>query len=325
MVTKTASNRSRSQGNYITPSTPEGNKILNYLRNRCEKALNYCLENGLKSVDDFADAVEELTEADGKPSISVEIKHNGIILSLADRPEYGSTTGKYMMEHLGYLDDNRFTKTGIEAILNPQKGHRNTQHDNLLNDLKDENQPLAKSNYPKKVRHSDISDLDDDEFLSKIQSKRKVKSNHSNELNLEEQKNNFKSKSQSQPDELEDLFDELDENEPQPKPKSKARNQPQKDSVDLDEIFNSPKTNNQSIENPLLDENLSTTPNPRRSSNHLDIDNILDVTSQVSSRAATSGNEVDGTTVGGLSAQIAVLTTLVGKKAASKTCEAAFF
>ncbi|MBE9228513.1 hypothetical protein IQ264_24155 [Phormidium sp. LEGE 05292] len=60
MVTKTASNRNRSQGNYITPHTPEGTKILNYLRNRCEKALNYCLSNGLKSVDDFADAVEEL-------------------------------------------------------------------------------------------------------------------------------------------------------------------------------------------------------------------------------------------------------------------------
>ncbi|MEG3888778.1 hypothetical protein QT971_31845, partial [Microcoleus sp. herbarium19] len=78
MPTKTAS-RSRSQGNYITPNTAEGKKILNYLRNRCEKALDYCLENGLTSVEDFADAIEELTEADGKPGISVEVKHNGLV------------------------------------------------------------------------------------------------------------------------------------------------------------------------------------------------------------------------------------------------------
>src|SRR4028118_228222 len=116
MATKTAS-RSRSQGNYITPNTAEGKKILNYLRNRCEKALDYCQENGLTSVEHFADAIEELTEADGKPGISVEVKHNGLVLSLSDRPEYGSTTGKYMMEHLGESDDNRFTKKGMRGYL----------------------------------------------------------------------------------------------------------------------------------------------------------------------------------------------------------------
>ncbi|MGA9378527.1 MAG: hypothetical protein WBV73_07125 [Phormidium sp.] len=298
MVTKTASNRNRSQGNYITPHTPEGTKILNYLRNRCEKALNYCLSNGLKSVDDFADAVEELTEADGKPSISVEIKHNGIVLSLTDRPEYGSTTGKYMMEHLGESDDNRFTKTGIEAILNPQKSRRQ-QPDDLLNGLDDdEPQPLSKSQHNSKIHHRDIPDLGEDEPLTKTQRQRKVKSNDSEELTLEEAQPKSKSKSQSRTDELDDLLDELDGNQPL----SKTRNQPQKYEV------KSNQTSKQSV---------------HQSSNNLDIDTILDVTSQVSSRAAISGSEVDGTTVGGLSTQIAVLTTLIGKKAAAQVFEAA--
>ncbi|MFB2839311.1 hypothetical protein [Floridanema evergladense] len=298
MVTKTASNRNRSQGNYITPHTPEGTKILNYLRNRCEKALNYCLSNGLKSVDDFADAVEELTEADGKPSISVEIKHNGIVLSLTDRPEYGSTTGKYMMEHLGESDDNRFTKTGIEAILNPQKSRRQ-QPDDLLNGLDDdEPQPLSKSKHNSKVHHRDIPDLGEDAPLTKTQRQRKVNSNDSEELTLEKVQPKSKSKSQSRTDELDDLLDELDGNEPL----SKTRNQPQKYEV------KSNQTSRQSVP---------------QSSNNLDIDTILDVTSQVSSRAATSGSEVDGTTVGGLSTQFAVLTTLISKKAAAQVFEAA--
>lgn len=324
MATKTASNRNRSQGNYITPHTTEGAKILKYLRNRCEKALDYCLENGLKSVDDFADTVEELTEADGKPSINVEIKHNGIILSLADRPEYGSTTGKYMMEHLGESDDNRFTKTGVEAILNPQKSYRKSQQDDLLNDLDDdEPQVLSKSKLNSKTYHTDIPGLDENEPLTKTQSKRKAKSNDSNELALEEHQPKPKNKSQTRTNELDDLLDELDENEPQPKPQSKARNQPQKDNVDSDEISDISKNNRKSVPNPLLDESQSPTNNRRQSSNNLDIDNILDVTSQVSSRAAISGSEVDGITVGGLSTQIAVLTTLIGKKAASQVFEAA--
>ncbi|OKH31968.1 hypothetical protein NIES2119_27475 [[Phormidium ambiguum] IAM M-71] len=324
MATKTVSNRNRNQGNYITPHTPEGAKILKYLRNRCEKALDYCLENGLKSVEDFADTVEELTEADGKPSINVEIKHNGIILSLADRPEYGSTTGKYMMEHLGESDDNRFTKTGVEAILNPQKSYRKSQQDDLLNDLDDdEPQVLSKSKLNSKTYHSDIPGLDENELFTKTQNQRKAKSNDSDELALEEHQTKSKSKNQSRTDELDDLLDELDENEPQTKPQSKAKNQPQKDAVESDEISDSSKDNRKSVRNPLLDESQSPTNNQRQSSNNLDIDNILDATSQVSSRAATSGSEVDGTTLGGLSTQIAVLTTLIGKKAASQVLEAA--
>lgn len=326
MATKTASNRNRNrnQGNYITPHTPEGAKILKYLRNRCEKALDYCLENGLKSVEDFADTVEELTEADGKPSINVEIKHNGIILSLADRPEYGSTTGKYMMEHLGESDDNRFTKTGVEAILNPQKSYRKSQQDDLLNDLDDdEPQVLSKSKLNSKTYHSDIPGLDENEPFTKTQNKRKAKSNNSDELALEEHQTKSKSKNQSRTDGLEDLLDELDENEPQTKPQPKAKNQPQKDAVESDEIFDNSKDSRKSVRNPLLDESQSPTNNHRQSSNNLDIDNILDATSQVSSRAATSGSEVDGTTLGGLSTQIAVLTTLIGKKAASQVLEAA--
>jgi hypothetical protein len=163
MATKTAY-RSRSQGNYITPNTAEGKKILNYLRNRCEKALDYCLENGLTSVEDFADAIEELTEADGKPGISVEVKHNGLVLSLSDRPEYGSTTGKYMMEHLGEPDDNRFTKTGIEALLDSPRTKTRSKKDDLLDELDDEQpSPKSKSKAATKSKKDDLLDELEDE------------------------------------------------------------------------------------------------------------------------------------------------------------------
>ncbi|MBE9224021.1 hypothetical protein IQ264_00840 [Phormidium sp. LEGE 05292] len=134
--------------------------------------------------------------------------------------------------------------------------------------------------------------------MTKTQRQRKVKSNDSEELTLEEAQPKSKSKSQSRTDELDDLLDELDGNEPL----SKTKNQPQKDEVKSNHI------SRQSV---------------HQSSNNLDIDSILDVTSQVSSRAATSGSEVDGTTVGGLSTQIAVLTTLIGKKAAAQVFAAA--
>jgi len=388
MATKTAS-RSRSQGNYITPNTAEGKKILNYLRNRCEKALDYCQENGLTSVEDFADAIEELTEADGKPGISVEVKHNGLVLSLSDRPEYGSTTGKYMMEHLGEPDDNRFTKTGIEALLDSPRTKTRSKKDDLLDELDDEQpSPKSKSKAATKSKKDDLLDeLEDDEPSSKSKSKAASKSQKNDLLDeLEDDEPSHISKSKANTKSKKDEIENWDDDEPlpnsqtknkhqeddleelqseEPLVKSKALNRsPRNQLSELDEFeieAPQPKAKSQtkshlqnSEREDLSDEELSAKSQTKRKlqtdeaveaaeslaathsktrasqqrpqgkkSNDQNIDSILDAAVQVSGRTAISGNEVEGTTVSGMSAQVAVLATLIGKKAASQIIEAA--
>lgn len=389
MPTKTAS-RSRSQGNYITPNTAEGKKILNYLRNRCEKALDYCLENGLTSVEDFADAIEELTEADGKPGISVEVKHNGLVLCLSDRPEYGSTTGKYMMEHLGEPDDNRFTKTGIEALLDSPRTKTRSKKDNLLDELDDEqpsqkskskaatkskkddlldeledNEPSSKSKSKAatKSRKDDLLDeLEDDEPSHRSKSKANTKSKKNEIESWEEDEPSPNSKTKTRPpkDDLEELdseepllvksqalnrsprdelseLDEFEVKEPQPKAKPQTKSHLQNsEREDLEDEELSAKSQAkrklQTDEAVEVAESLARTPSKTRTSqqrpqgkksNDQNIDSILDAAVQVSGRTAISGSEVEGTTVSGLSGQVAVLATLIGKKAASQIIEAA--
>jgi len=361
MATKTAY-RSRSQGNYITPNTAEGKKILNYLRNRCEKALDYCLENGLTSVEDFADAIEELTEADGKPGISVEVKHNGLVLSLSDRPEYGSTTGKYMMEHLGEPDDNRFTKTGIEALLDSPRTKTRSKKDDLLDELEDEEPSPSKSKTATKFKKDDLLDeLEDEEPLPRAKSKTNTKSKK-DEIKTwedEEPSANYKNKTRPQKDDLEELQSEelllkskaltrsprdelskldefeLKETQPKAKPQTKShlQNSEREDLSDEELSAKSQaKRKLQTDEAVEVAESLARTPSKTRTSqqrpqgkksNDQNIDSILDAAVQVSGRTAISGSEVEGTTVSGLSTQVAVLATLMGKKAASQIIEAA--
>lgn len=387
MATKTAS-RSRSQGNYITPNTAEGKKILNYLKNRCEKALDYCLENGLTSVEDFADAIEELTEADGKPGISVEVKHNGLVLSLSDRPEYGSTTGKYMMEHLGEPDDNRFTKTGIEALLDSTRTKNRSKKDDLLDELDDEPSPKPKSQAASKSKKDDLLDEleddepspkskhkaanqskkddlldeledeqpsrrakskantkskkderefeDDDEPSPKSQTKNRPRTDDLQKLEAEERPLKSKALNRSQTNELSEI-DEFEIEAPQPQAKSPTKSHIQnseRENLEEEEISSKsqPKRKLQAEQAVEVAESLAATPSKSRTSpqrpqgknsNDQNIDSILDAAVQVSGRTAISGSEIEGTTVSGISAQVAVLATLIGKKAASQIIEAA--
>ncbi|MBE9124490.1 hypothetical protein IQ269_27890 [Tychonema sp. LEGE 07199] len=386
MATKTAY-RSRSQGNYITPNTAEGKKILNYLRNRCEKALDYCLENGLTSVEDFADAIEELTEADGKPGISVEVKHNGLVLSLSDRPEYGSTTGKYMMEHLGEPDDNRFTKTGIEALLDSPRTKTRSKKDDLLNELEEEEPSPPKSKAATKSRKDDLLDeleeeepspsksktattfkkddlldeLEDEEPLPRAKSKTNTKSKKDEIKTWEDDEPSANSKNKTRPrkDDLEELdseelllkskaltcsprdelskLDEFEVKEPQPKAKPQTKSHLQnseREDLEDEELSAKSQAKRKLQTDGAVEvaESLARTPSKTRTSqqrpqgkksNDQNIDSILDAAVQVSGRTAISGSEVEGTTVSGLSGQVAVLATLMGKKAASQIIEAA--
>lgn len=394
MVTYTHKKKSNQ---YITADTEQGEKILKYLKSRCEKALNYCQEQGLTAVEDFAEAVEELTEADGKPGISVKVTQGGFVLSLTDRPEYGSTTGKYMMEHLGEPDDNRFTAVGIKATLNPEKSKSQRKNkpsdlDELLSEIEETDSvpkqaSKASSNAHKKIETNEFDLLDEDTDLLdeindseptiKTKAKSQTKSNSDWEI-----ADNHRSKSQAKSKiteiEVDEEFvvDDLEEEDKKRIPKTKAQAKPKTKNVeklitaeieedeeialpqqvkpksrqDEEEIagktesqsqFRSKKLNQNQFEtvdsiDDLLEDTLTKSPttqslqsnnNPRtqrrKKSNELDIDSLLKTGAQTSERIATSGNEINGTTLSGLSAQAAFLATLVGIDAAQKVIGAA--
>ncbi|NER29169.1 MAG: hypothetical protein F6J89_16425 [Symploca sp. SIO1C4] len=156
--------RKGKKSQYLTADTETGEKILNYMKKRCEKALAYCIDQQLTTVEDFAEALEQLTQVDGKPGISVELSRGGLTLTMTDHPELGSTTGKYMMQHLGFDEEEqkRFTVAGIESILNPEKSKSKSQElDSLLDDLGDaEPAPKSKSKSQSSFqKNEEIGDL----------------------------------------------------------------------------------------------------------------------------------------------------------------------
>ncbi|MEG4494215.1 hypothetical protein [Microcoleus sp. D3_18_C4] len=384
----------KKSNQYITADTEQGEKILKYLKSRCEKALNYCQEQGLTAVEDFAEAVEELTEADGKPGISVKVTQGGFVLSLTDRPEYGSTTGKYMMEHLGEPDDNRFTAVGIKATLTPEKSKSQRKNkpsdlDELLSEIEETDSvpkqaSKASSNAKKKLEldefdedHDLLDEINGSEPTIKTKAKSQTKSNNDWEIaDSRHSKSQAKSKITEVEVDEEFVVDDLEEEDKKRIPKTKSQAKPKTKNVEkfvtaeIDEEeelalpqqvkpksrqdeeefagateshnqFRSKKLNQNPFEtvdsvDDLLEDTLTKSPttqslpsdaNPRtqrrKKSNELDIDSLLKTGAQTSERIATSGNEINGTTLSGLSAQAAFLATLVGIDAAQKVIGAA--
>lgn len=142
MVTYASTKVKKSQ--YLNAKTETGAKILNYIKRRCEKALAFCLEQNLTKAEDFADVLEELTLSDGKPAVSAKITKGGFVLTMTEHPDLGTTTGRYMMQHLGYDDEEqkKFTVAGIESLLNPQKNRSNLQLNDLLEDIDEKENKL---------------------------------------------------------------------------------------------------------------------------------------------------------------------------------------
>ncbi|MEA5468528.1 hypothetical protein [Spirulina sp. 06S082] len=130
------------QGNYLTPKTNTGKKALKYLHKYCEKTLAYCQQQGLTTLEDFAEALESISEEDNpKLKIAVEVNTGGIAMKLANKPELGTTTGKYMMQHLGFDEEEqgKFIRTGIEQALNPEREREDEEEiDDLLDSFEGE-------------------------------------------------------------------------------------------------------------------------------------------------------------------------------------------
>jgi ribonuclease HI len=162
------------QGNYLTADTKTGEKVLRYFHKMCEKTLDYCQQQGLTTLEDFAEALESISEEDNpKLKIAVEVNNGGIALKLAEQPSLGSTTGKYMMQHLDFDEDEqtKFTRAGIEAALQPQKkASRSRKSEDILDLLDDDND--LESSAPKtgkKVKQTLLDDLLDDTLETESQ------------------------------------------------------------------------------------------------------------------------------------------------------------
>ena len=221
----------------------------------------------------------------------------------------------------------------------------------------------SKSKAATKSRKDDLLDeLEDDEPSHRSKSKANTKSKKNEIESWEEDEPSPNSKTKTRPpkDDLEELdseepllvksqalnrsptnelsqLDEFEVKKPQPKDKSQTKSHLQNsEREDLEEEELSAKSQTkrklQTDEAVEIAESLAATPSKTRTSqqrpqgkksNDQNIDSILDAAVQVSGRTAISGSEVEGTTVSGMSAQVAVLATLIGKKAASQIIEAA--
>ncbi len=112
---------------YLNTQTPEGKNSLEFMHQVCEEALHKSLEKGFTTFEYFAAEVIKVSEeksierGQGKQlQMSISIDKGGMSMWYKNYPQMGSTTGRYMMKHLG-LDESRFSRFGVESVLNPQK------------------------------------------------------------------------------------------------------------------------------------------------------------------------------------------------------------
>ena len=107
---------------FLTASDRQGEVILKYLNKTCQQALSYCQKNNLQSYEDFARTIKVIgdknAEAKGEHlAIRVGVKENDLVLSLANRPQLGTTKSIKMLEHLGRGEKYQFTRSTVERLL----------------------------------------------------------------------------------------------------------------------------------------------------------------------------------------------------------------
>ena len=107
---------------FITASDRQGEVVLKYLNKTCQQALNYCQKNNLQSYEDFAQTIKVIgdknAEAKGEHlAIRVGVKENDLVLSLANRPQLGTTKSIKMLEHLGSEQKYQYTRSTVEGLL----------------------------------------------------------------------------------------------------------------------------------------------------------------------------------------------------------------
>ncbi len=117
---------------FITASDRQGELVLKYLNKTCQQALNYCQRNNLQSYEDFAQTIKVIgdknSESKGEHlAIRVGVKENDLVLSLANRPQLGTTKSIKMLEHLGSEEKYKYTRSSVEGLLQEEKVKGNSE------------------------------------------------------------------------------------------------------------------------------------------------------------------------------------------------------
>ncbi len=116
---------------FITANDRQGQVVLQYLNKTCQQALNYCQNNNLQSYEDFAQTIKVIgdknAQSKGKHlAIRVGVKENDLVLSLASKPQMGTTKSIKMLEHLGSKDKYQYTRSTVEGLLQNKEFKQNS-------------------------------------------------------------------------------------------------------------------------------------------------------------------------------------------------------
>ena len=116
---------------FITANERQGKVVLQYLNKTCQQALNYCQNNNLQSYEDFARTIKVIgdknAQSKGKHlAIRVGVKGDDLVLSLASKPQLGTTKSIKMLEHLGSEDKYQYTRSTVEGLLQKKEVKQNS-------------------------------------------------------------------------------------------------------------------------------------------------------------------------------------------------------
>ncbi len=116
---------------FITANDRQGKVVLQYLNKTCQQALNYCQNNNLQSYEDFARTIKVIgdknAQSKGKHlAIRVGVKGDDLVLSLASKPQLGTTKSIKMLEHLGSEDKYQYTRSTVEGLLQNKEFKQNS-------------------------------------------------------------------------------------------------------------------------------------------------------------------------------------------------------
>ncbi|MDJ0903658.1 MAG: hypothetical protein QNJ55_33190 [Xenococcus sp. MO_188.B8] len=158
---------------FITASDRQGELILKYLNKTCQQALNYCQRNNFQSYEDFAQTIKVIGDKNAESkgdhlAIRVGVKENDLVLSLANRPQLGTTKSIKMLEHLGSDEKYKYTRSSVEGLFQKKEVKANSElNSQELSDLAHSfNNKVNFVGRRKKNSRLDVVDLIEEQTIS---------------------------------------------------------------------------------------------------------------------------------------------------------------
>ncbi len=155
---------------FITTSDHQGELVLKYLNKTCQQALNYCQNNKLQSYEDFARTIKVIGDRNAESkgehlAIRVGVRENDLVLSLANRPQLGTTKSIKMLEHLGSEEKYRYTRSSVEDLLQKKPVKENIDFNSQeLSDFSSNENNFSQRG--QKSSRLDVVDLIEDQTVS---------------------------------------------------------------------------------------------------------------------------------------------------------------